>query len=367
MNKATKSCFLLASTLSLAVGCDEPSEDGFDDFGVDSVFRCVGTGCTPPPVENTSMIGDHMMSNLKEALNADAGNFTADIRITGGFGLHDGVPRAIDEIDVKEDGQLKLHLGTFGWIDGEYVEGAVFDLLVTPYDPAEPPFTGQLKIQDAECEPGRYVPSMTMCRYVFVTDVEPKDDQVYPETTKGSGWYHTCPNDTDGGILEPAYRFSSVLNHNVALGSTPAGGTIDLAPGTFINGCLDGAVSKGQYWLNVFYEPGMYRGLHASQRTAMLRMWTAWHDGKPQTVPGNPISPHDPIGGLFTWTNDPSWRIEGGYTDTGASCRGGSLNVGIHRQYVNPVANLSGWAALPHCDDAVKLATFGVLGVKVDP
>ncbi|MCY0989293.1 ADYC domain-containing protein [Nannocystis sp. ILAH1] len=370
MNKLKNSCFLLASTLSLAVGCDEPRAgdlDDFDDFGAGTAFRCEGSSCPPPVIGNTSLIGDHPMSNLKEALNSDAANYSADIRITGGTGLHDEIPRTITEIDVKEDGQLKLKLGTFGWIDGEWVEGAVFNLLVTPHDPSEPAFTGRLKIQDAECEPGQYLPEMTMCRYVFVTDVEPYDDEVYPETTKGSGWYHTCPDDNEGGTLGAAYRFSSVLNHEVSLGYTVVGGpTIDLAPGTFINGCLNGAVSKAQYRLNVFYEPGLYRNLQASQRTAMLRMWMAWHGGEPRTQPGKLISPHDPIGGLFTWTSDPAWQIEGAYTATGASCRGGALATGVHRRYLNPVANLPGWSSLPHCNTAAKVAEFGVLGVKVN-
>ncbi len=48
MNKLKNSCFLLASTLSLAVGCDEPRAgdfDDFDDFGAGTAFRCEGTAC----------------------------------------------------------------------------------------------------------------------------------------------------------------------------------------------------------------------------------------------------------------------------------------------------------------------------------
>lgn len=364
MHKTTNNLFLLASTLTLAVGCDAPLAD---DFAVGSEFRCVGSDCTPPPVGNTSMVGDHMLSNIKEIINGDAANFTADIRVTGGFGLHDEIPRAFTDFLVKEDGQLQLDLGYFGMLTGEAVEGAVFDLLVTPYDPLEAPFTGQLRIEDVECEPGLYISSVSICRYVFVTDVEPKDDELYPETSKGSGWYHVCPDDDDGGLLAANYRFSSVLSPEVTLGYSPAAGpTIDLDSGYFINGCLNGAVSKGQYRLNVFYDASTYRGLKASQRTAMLRMWMAWHDDAPRTEPGNLISPHDPLGGLFTWTSASGWNIEGGYDEDGASCRGGSTTHGKHREVVNPVLNLTGWSSLPHCNTATTLAAKAVLGVKVN-
>ena len=58
------------------------------------------------------------------------------------------------------------------------------------------------------------------------------------------------------------------------------------------------------------------------------------------------------------------YTIEGGYDEDGASCRGGSLTLGKHREIYNPVVNLAGWSALPHCD-ATNLDDYAVLGVKV--
>lgn len=364
MNNSTKSLILLASTLTLAAGCDEAGQA--DDFGADTVFRCVGSDCSPPPIGNTSMIGDHSLTNLRQAFNTDAANYTADIRIVSATALYDETPFPVYRIAINQDGEMKLYLGQlFGWIGGEDVEGATFTLGVNPHDPQAATFAGSLRIQDAECEPGLYQNTMTICRYELVTDVEPKDDQLFPETAKGSGWYHVCPDDDERGTLDENYRFSSVFSPNVSLSFTEEDGpSIDVASDHFVNGCLNGAVSKGQYRLNAFYDANAPRGLDPSQRTAMIRMWMAWHDGESRTNPGNLISPHDALNGLFTWTTAAGYTIEGGYDEDGASCRGGSLTLGKHREIYNPVVNLPGWSALPHCD-ATDLDDYAVLGVKV--
>jgi hypothetical protein len=356
---------LLASTFLLGVACDDASLSEFaaDD---DIALRCITPDCTPPPINNTSKIGDHYLSNIAMAFNTPVENETAEVFIEGGTAIFGGTQEGVAQIMVADNGELRLRsVVTNTIIGGEAVEGARFYVYLDSYADGSRRLA-HLKIADAECDPGLYEPSITICRYTFVTDAVPADTELYPEHETLEGWFHTCPNETEGGQLGSAYKFSSVLSPNVALSIGKGTPRIEVAPGTFINGCLNGAVSKGQYRLNVFYEPGMYRGLQASQRTAMLRMWMAWHGGEPRTEPGNLISPHDPIGGLFTWTADPAWQIEGGYTATGASCRGGALATGVHRQYLNPVANLAGWSALPHCDTAAKVATFGVLGVKVD-
>jgi hypothetical protein len=96
----------------------------------------------------------------------------------------------------------------------------------------------------------------------------------------------------------------------------------------------------------------------------MLLMWMAWYDGASRTIPGQQISPHDPIGGLFTWTSDSGWGIEAGYDENGAACRGGPLTTGLHRYVVDPVLSLLGWDDLPHCDET-DLDDYAVLGVKV--
>ncbi len=176
------------------------------------------------------------------------------------------------------------------------------------------------------------------------------------------------PRRHEGGTLGAAYRFSSVLNHEVSLGYTVVGGpTHRPRPGHLhqrlpqrrgVEGLSTGSTSSTSR--------ALYRNLQASQRTAMLRMWMAWHGGEPRTQPGKLISPHDPIGGLFTWTSDPAWQIEGAYTATGASCRGGALATGVHRRYLNPVANPARLVLPAHCNTAAKVAEFGVLGVKVN-
>ncbi len=62
------------------------------------------------------------MSNLKEALNSTPPTTARTSGSPAAPGFTDEIPRTITEIDVEEDGQLKLKLGTFGWIDGERVE-----------------------------------------------------------------------------------------------------------------------------------------------------------------------------------------------------------------------------------------------------
>lgn len=359
---------IFASTLVLAAGCDEPQGESDPDFGGEDdevVHRCIGPDCTGSGLGNTSKIGDHATSNLSETLGLNVANTDAGVRITGGTGYWGSAPMAIVQIDVEDDGELRLKLGTGGWISGTAVKNAWFNITVTPNDAGQATRTGKLLIADVRCDPGLYAPAMTICRYEFVTNIATSDPN-YPMHAKLFGYYHTCPNENELGELTALEKYHSVLSPNVRL-SDPAGASprIDVSAGQFINGCLNGAVSKGQYYLNAFYDAAAFRGLATSQRTAMLLMWMAWFNGASRTEPGQIIWPHDPINGLFTWTADPTWGIEAGYDATGATCRGGTLAAGLHRLIPQPVLNLVGWADLPYCD-AAHIANFATLGVKVE-
>lgn len=369
MRTTTRIQLFFAATLAFVPGCDEEYDDEFllDDEEISE--RCVGSGCTVGGIGNTSRIGNHAVSNLSETFNLNTNNLSARVRINGGVGLWgpNKIPMTITEIDVEDDGELRLELSTAGWIQGTAVKGAYFNLTVTPNDLGKPAFNGILYIADVACEPGKQDPAMTICRYEFVTNVKPGDEVTYPKTTKlgGGDWWQTCPNIDEGGLLSGWEKYAAVLSPESTLwasrSSTPR---IDVSPGNFILGCINGAVSKGQYFLNAFYDETAFRGLDPSQRSAMLLMWMAWHAGASRTQPGKLISPHDPIGGLFTWTAGPGWGIEGGYSSTGASCRGGTLSQGLHRNFISPVTTLTGWSSLPHCD-ATNLDSMAVLGVKV--
>lgn len=362
MRTSSRPLLVLAAALTFAPGCDEPYDPAYAD---DEVLtpRCIGPGCSLGGLGNTSKIGDHALSNLSKTLHQSAANSTAGVRITGGIGYWFGNPYAITQIEVDADGELRLKLGTF-WIAGPAVKNARLNLTLVPND-GSPAVNGRLVIADAKCEPGKLAPALSICRYEFVTDVVPADTDEYPMHAKMFGYYHVCPDEDEQGTLPASVKFSSVLSPQVTLYQSPgATPRIDLAPGYFINGCLNGAVSKGQYLLNAFYDATAFRGLHPSQRTAMLLMWMAWFGGKTRTIPGQQISPHDPIGGLFTWTGDPDWDIEAGYSFNGASCRGGDPSVGMHRYIIDPVLNLVGWANLPHCT-AGNLGSMATLGVKV--
>lgn len=356
---------MLCTALVLAPGCDT-GEDG--DFGDDADEGAIASrcpGCGVGGLGNTSKIGDHAVSNLSRTMNVAAANTTASVKITGATASLSGITVPIIQIAVDADGELRLQLSTGGWIAGPAVRYASFDIKVTPNSAFKLPVSGKLMISDVRCEPGLYAPAMTICRYEFVTDI-PTSDPNYPPHEKFPGYTHVCPNEDEKGELSGLEKFHSVLSPQVAL-TSPTGATprIDLLAGQFINGCLNGAVSKGQYYLNAFYDNTAFRGLAASQRSAMLLMWMAWHDGATRTQPGQMISPHDPIGGLFTWTGDADWDLEGGYMNSGASCRGGSLTEGLHRLIPAPVLNLAGWSALPHCD-ASDIAAHATLGVKVE-
>ncbi|MCY1071509.1 hypothetical protein OV090_42595 [Nannocystis sp. RBIL2] len=354
---------LLASTFILGVACDDATGPGFaaDD---DVALRCTTPDCTPPPINNTSKIGDHYLSNIAMTFNTPVENETAEVFIEGATAIFGGTTEGVAQIAVGDNGELRLRsVVTNTIIGGEAVEGARFYVYLDSYEDGSRKLA-HLRIADAECDPGLYDPSITICRYTFVTDAVPADTELYPEHETLEGWYHTCPNETEGGQLGSAYKFSSVLSPNVALSIGKGTPSIEVAPGTFINGCLNGAVSKGQYRLNAFYDSNATRGLDPSQRTPMLLMWMAWHAGGSRTVPGQQISPHDPIGGLFTWTSQSNWDIEAGYGETGATCRGGSPQTGMHRLWIDPVLTLIGWDALPHCD-ASDLDDYAVLGVKV--
>lgn len=366
MRPTTRLPLLLAATLALVPGCDETFDADLPLDDEEISERCVGAGCTVGGIGNTSRIGNHALSNLSRTFNQNANNLSSRVRITGGYGYWGTLKMAVTAIDVEADGELRLQLGTAGWIQGVAVKKASFNVVVTPSDPSRPAFGGTLLVADVACEPGKLDASMTICTYEFVTDVKPADTVTYPPSTKAAGYYQTCPNEDEGGQLSSFERYAAVLSPQSTLyASSTTTPRIDPSPGYFILGCINGAVSKGQYFLNAFYDATAYRGLAPSQRSAMLLMWMAWHAGQSRTEPGMMISPHDPIGGLFTWTGDPTWGIEAGYSAGGASCRGGSIGEGLHRLFAEPVTTLTGWINLPHCD-AGNLGSMAVLGVKVD-
>lgn len=360
---------LLASTFTLAAGCDDGHEDGL--IGDDLAFRCVGSGCgNGGGLGNSSILGTTPLSNLSVTFNQYTANEQADLAITGGQLYVSGALRTITQIEVEDDGELVLHVmsdlgGTFP-VTGDGVRGARLYLAVDPNDPNEPSYNAALRIADVHCERGKYDQFTEICRYDFITNVEPDDPELYPEHDEYKFYYSICPDLDDGGILGADKKFSAVLSPNVVLSSGVNGPSIGAAPGKFIVGCLNAAVSKTQYHLNAFYDPNAEdRALDASQGTAALKMWMAWHDGAPRTVPGKIISPHDPINGLFTWTNASGWGIEAGYDADGASCRGGSTLWGLHRHIYHPLQNLTGWLDLPYCT-AATLDEHAVLGVKVE-
>lgn len=360
---------LLLSTLTLAPACDEPEGGEFDALAPGEVTqRCFGAGCSSGPIFNTSRVGDHELSNLARVFNQAATNSSSSVKVTGGVGYHLGLAMAVTEVAVEDDGELRLKLGTAGWISGTAVKNAWLNLLIDPHESSKPVFTAKLKVAEAICAPGQEDSTMTICRYEFVTDVVPSDPNNYPMHNKYFGWYHTCPMEDEGGALSATERYSAVLSPESTLYVPGAGAPrINVSPGYFINGCLNGAVSKGQYHLNAFYDATAYRGLHPSQRSAMPLMWMAWHAGASRTQPGQAIWPHDPIGGLFTWTADPDWGVEAGYSSTGATCRGTGpgYGAGLHRNFTQPAFTLSGWSALQPCTEAT-LGQWAVLGVKVE-
>ncbi|MFY0539263.1 hypothetical protein [Nannocystis pusilla] len=244
---------LLASTFILDVACDDATGPGFaaDD---DVALRCTTPDCTPPPINNTSKIGDHYLSNIAMAFNTPVENETAEVFIEGATAIFGGTLETVAEIAVGDNGELRLRsMVTNTIIGGEAVEGARFYVYLDSYEDGSRKLA-QLRIADAECDPGLYDPTITICRYTFVTDAVPADTELYPEHETLDGWFHTCPNETEGGQLGSAYKFSSVLSPNVALSIGKGTPRIHVAPGTFINGCLNGAVSKGQYRLNAFYD-----------------------------------------------------------------------------------------------------------------
>lgn len=359
---------LLLSTLTLAPGCDEAYLDGEDISDGEVTERCLGAGCSSGPISNTSKIGDHDLSNLALAFNQAAANTGGSVKIVGGAGYFGANPVPITEVAVDGDGELRLKLGTAGWIAGVAVKKAWFNLIVTPSDGNQAPFSGKLMVADVHCDPGQEDPSMTICRYEFVTNVLPADPNQYPQHTEFPGYYHTCPLQDEGGALSATEKYAAVLSPNATLYVPSTGAPrINVSPGYYINGCLNGAVSKGQYHLNAFYDANAYRGLDPKQRTAMLLMWMAWHQGASRTQPGKKIWPHDPIGGLFTWTSLSTWDVEAGYGISGASCRGTGpgLATGLHRNYTAPTLTLVGWSALTPCT-AGTLDQYAVLGVKVE-
>jgi hypothetical protein len=363
MSFTTRIPFLLAATLAVVPACDEELDaDLLDEEEIGE--RCVGGGCTVGGIGNTSRIGDHALSNLSRTFNTNANNISSRVRITGASGYYGTTKMTATEIDVEADGELRLKLGTAGWIQGTAVKNASFDVVVTPNSASLPAFAGKLLIVDVACAPGKVDPTMTICKYEFVTNVKPSDTITYPPSTKAAGYYHACPNEDENGLLDSFERYAAVLSPQVSLSATSSTTPrIDPFSGQFILGCLNGAVSKGQYHLNAFYDASAYRGLEPSQRSAMLLMWMAWHAGASRTTPGMIISPHDPIKGLFTWTNDPTYGIEGGYVYNGAACRGGPLTTGLHRLFDSPVTTLTGWSALPYCS-AGNIGSMAVLGVK---
>jgi hypothetical protein len=363
MLTSTNIRILLVSALSFAVGCDD---EFYVEFGREAeiALRCNTPDCGSG-LANTSRIGDHSLSNLSETLMAPAANTTSTVRIEGGTAEYLGSTTAITEIDVEADGELNLKLAEGGWIGGAAVENATFSVLIEPFD-GDPRIAAELKIAGVWCSPGRYDPSMTICRYQFVTDIVPQDPELYPESEQVPGYYHICPDVDEDGALDDTHKFSSVLSPNVSLFANPSvGPTIEDTPGIFINGCINGAVAKGQFKLNAFYDPTAYRGLQVGQRTALLRAWMAWFGGAPRTIPGQLISLKDPLGGLFDWTSDPTWALEAGYGADGARCRGGAPDTGMHRYYIDPVQSLPGWSTLPPCTTADYTSHGAVLGVKV--
>jgi hypothetical protein len=365
MRTATRTSFLLAATLAVVPGCDEELDAELAPGDEEIEHRCLA-GCGPGQIGNTSRIGDHALSNLSKTLGQNATNLASKVRIAGGYGYWGATKMQVTAIDVEADGELRLQLSTAGWISGTAVKNAYFNVIVTPDDASKPAFSGKLLIADVQCAPGELDATMSICKYMFVTNVKPSDTVAYPAVTMAPGYWHTCPSDNDGGQLSWFETYSAVLSPQAALTATSATTPrIDPFPGQFILGCINGAVSKTQYHLNAFYDASAYRGLDPSQPSAALLMWMAWHAGASRTEPGALISPHDPIGGLFTWTAEPTWDVEAGYKAGGAACRGGPVANGLHRKYVDPVQTLANWANLPYCDASAIDGGAAVLGVKV--
>lgn len=367
MRMPIKPLLLLSSALAFAPACDEAFDEGLDAAFVDDeegpvASRCVGANCPPiGGMSNTSKIGDHALTNAAKDFKTAAANLSADNTFVDGsfyFGPH---KYPIERIEVRPDGELRLWNSTF-FVGGEDVKNARLNIKVTPHDPAEKAFVGELVIADARCELGAYFPSMRICVYDFVTDVKPADEKSYDQHYKMWGYYHTCPNENEGGSLKDWEMYGSVLSNGAVLtesyGGTPS---IGFNKNQFIIGCINGAVSKTQYKLNAFYDPTAFRGLNESQATPALLGWMAWFDGRTRTIPGMWVSFDDPIQGLFKFTADPAYRLEAGYGSTGAVCRGTT-----HRHVVDPMVKLPGWSALPSCSSS-EYSQFAPIGVMAIP
>lgn len=346
------SCFTLAAS-----ACDDMPPESTHEPNQGQEQEIEFRGCTPPycsiGIGNTSLIGTHRLSNLSTDFGSAAMNASAYVAIDGGYYLDSlGNGHQIEAIDVEDDGELRLQIsGVNGsqWVDGEAVRGAQLTLLILPtyFYPA---FSSTLLISDVRCEPGLYDPSMEICAYQFLTPTVPGSPIDYPMHPDYPGYYRVCPDFDDGGTLDAWEKYAAVLSPHAGTNPHQWPPNIHSAEDRFIFGCLNGAISKTQYRLNAFYDPGAYRGLDPNQQTAALLMWLAWHDGQSQTIPGRLIQPHDPINGLFTWQPGGPWGVEAGYDANGAACAGDDLTNGIHRNVKDPETNLPGWSALPDCN-----------------
>lgn len=374
----TSMCFtvILSASLAALAACDDARTDGAvaadDDVTARACWIC-GAGSTA----NTNIVGTHDVSNVKLGFGAWATNAAGELRMNYARVVHDGALRWVSRWDVTPAGELQLYYQGGGGevrVAGAAVAGAWFQFTYDPVVGAN--FEGQLKVDFATCEEGRYDDELTICRYVIVTDVVPHDPKLYPETQLGSAWYHVCPNEDEGGALEGSAKYSMVLSKHAALDMGTSPPSVAVSVDQVVFGCLNGAVSKTQYYLNAFYDHKYDphpRALAPEQLTPVMLAWMAWHEGESTTRPGMSVCFDDPIGGLFGRCElDVNRQFEAAYGPVGASCAngGGPYDRGVHRRFAAPEVNVPGWDALPDCnggDYPMSDPAIAVVGVYAYP
>jgi len=375
MHRSTGFTVILSAWLVALAACDGATDvvaAADDELAARACWMC-GAGSTT----NTSLVGTHDVSNVKLQFGDWAANAAGALRMDHARVFHDGAEWEVNRWDVSREGELRLfYKGVKGevMVAGAAVAGAWFHFNYEPL--VGDPFKGKLKVEFATCAAGRLDPTLTMCRYVIVTDVVPHDKKRYPETQNGTGLFHVCPNEDEEGALVGSERYSMVLSKHAALDMSTSPPSVSLSPDQVLFGCLNGAVSKTQYFLNAFYDHGHDphpRALAPEQLTPVMLAWMAWHGGESTTRPGQPVCLEDPIGGLFGGCEDGTGReFEAAYGPAGASCANdrGPDDAGVHRRFSRPEVTIPGWDALPDCDggDYHQVdPAGGVIGVYTYP
>lgn len=360
---------LLLATLVALAACDEPRPaDGFDELG-DVQFRCSNPACSGTGYNSNVLAGP--LDHFPQAFGVAVANPEGTLEVSSGTLWHAGASRDVVAWDVRSDGRLSVHYmdgDDLVKVSGEAVAGTIFEVVYTP--DGENPVAGRLNLVDVTCTAGKYLVSKNVCTYTLGTDIAPPSPD-YPVIANDgvSTWYATCPDDDNDGLLSATEKFAAVFNSNVALDrDTP---DINPTAGVDMIACLNAAVAKPPYFLNVYFDyliDPAGRALDSSQVMASVFAFMAWFDGESLTSPGHEVCFDDPIHGHFSGSACPVTMVfEGAYNNAvGQVCREES---GSHRHITSHSAE---YEALPTCTpqnyvNATGSPTIGVWSVPALP